>query len=153
MTVSLAALIQSLFQTFPGSRETQVVAAFFFSTALLSFYFAWKDKTVEVRRLWAGPLFAITMATSAYLSGAQEARSAIEKPANVYVLNLKGDRTKAAVLLRTFEKGILIWNMGNQTAELMRWDQVDGISHIVAFDHSTQACRLISRFCQSQVER
>jgi hypothetical protein len=148
---SLGVLGSSLFVAFPKSLNSQIAGAATF-TAMLGFYIAWKDTKLEMRRLRAGALGTVVLAAAAYLTGVQEARSAIEKTANVYKLNLKGDQTNSAVLLRTFEKGILIWNTDRQTAEMLRWEQLEGLSHIVAFDKVSTACRISSWFCQPQVE-
>jgi hypothetical protein len=152
LIISLGVLGFTLFQTFPRSRESQIISSTLIFIALIGFYIVWNGTKLETRRLLAGAMGAVGLAAAAYTTGTREARSAIEQPANVYKLNLKGDQTKSAVLLRTFEKGILIWNTDRQTAEMLRWDQLDGLSHIVAFDNVSGACRIFSWFCQPQVE-
>jgi hypothetical protein len=152
LIASLFFLGKSMVQTFPASRVTQIGAAALFFTTLSVFYLAWKDTKLKIRRQIALAMGAAGLACSAYISGVEEARSAIEQPANVYKLNLKGNFTKSAVLLRTFEKGVLIWNSDSSTAQLLRWDQIDGLSHIVAFDKVSRACRMFSWFCQPQVQ-
>jgi hypothetical protein len=153
LIVSLGVLGFSLFfQTFPKSRETQIISATLVLTAFIGLYVAANNTKLEIRRLLVGAMGALGLAAAAYTTGTREARSAIEQPANVYKLNLKGDQTKSVVLLRTFEKGILIWNSDRHTAEMLRWDQLDGLSHIVAFDNVPAGCRIFSWFCQPQVE-
>jgi hypothetical protein len=97
-----------------------------------------------------GAIIACAVLTAVFASGMAEAGEAIRNPSNVYRILKAG--AKSAVLLRTFEKGILIWNVGSRRAEMIRWDQVDGLSRVVAWDSETPACRMLSWFCTARVE-
>lgn len=152
LVLSLAIAGRSLFLAFPANRAIQILAAIGILTAAFTFYVAWSDVKLQKRRALLFPVVATTLIALAYISGTLEAFEAIKRPANVYKVNLKFDRTKLAVLLRTFDKGVLIWNMDSRTAELLRWDQVDGLSHVVTFDGPPAACRMLSRFCAPPVE-
>jgi len=150
LTISLILFGRSLFLKFPSSLEFQIVAAISFLIASMSIFL--KATQLKERRLMFVMVVGLGLAAAAYITGVDEARSAIERPANVYKLYLKGNHVRSGELLRTFEKGILIWNMDSQTAELLRWDQVDGLSHIVAFDKMSPACRMVSWFCPPHAE-
>jgi hypothetical protein len=156
LITSTAMLGVGFFLTFPTNLTCFVPGLLGISIVLAGRYITWKDKDIhmklEKRRLVAGGMGAVGVLVVAYLLGVLEAKTAIEGPTNVYKLTLKGERIKTAVLLRAFEKGILIWNIDSRTAELQRWDQVDGLSHIVAFDKMTPACRMISWFCPPHPE-
>jgi hypothetical protein len=150
--VSLAGLVffvSSYFLDFPSNQVALICGLMLALCGALALYVDRPDTTSEIGRSLIKVYAAAALVVFSYVAGIIEAEAAIGRPANVYKLKLKGDRIKTAVLLRTFEKGVLIWNIDSQTSELLRWDQVDGFSHIVAFDKTSKACREFSWFCDT----
>jgi hypothetical protein len=150
--ISLFLFGYSWFQTYPsyltfyvGGGSGLVIAAFMFAFSVRQL-----EQTIAANL--AILLISIVIVSGAFVLGVNEANSAIRSSENVYKIELKVGVPKSAVLLRAFEKGVLIWNADTKTAELIRWEQIDGLSHVVAFDNVKLICRKLSWFCPPLVD-
>lgn len=83
--------------------------------------------------------------------GANAAEDAVQSTTSVYRLDLKNSASMSVTLLRSMEKGALIWDGAVQRATLIRWDQIERISRVVG-DHKREealACSWFGFFCRN----
>jgi hypothetical protein len=72
----------------------------------------------------------------------------IQLASNVHNVQLKGgDAERPVMLLRSFEKGILVRIPTNDRIELIRWDQIERLGHRVSIELERSGCRWAQRFC------
>ena len=80
--------------------------------------------------------------------GAWEAEQSLRTTASVYRIEQKNSSVINVTLLRSLEKGVLAWDPGAQRATLVRWEQIERISHFAALDEEPPlACRYLGFFC------
>jgi hypothetical protein len=107
--------------------------------------------TSLVRRTEYATFLAIspTFVTLAFLSGATEADIALNSTLNVYRVEVKGSTPVTLILLRSLDKGVLVWDRADNRATLIRWEQIDRISHFVSTDLSSRPlfCKFAKTLC------
>jgi hypothetical protein len=96
----------------------------------------------------AGIISAIILLYTAYISGTNDAAHVLSGKSDIYFVKIKDDTSKAAALLRSFEKGILVWNSEGQTVEFFRWEKVESVSRTIEVDRSP-VCFLFGKFCRA----
>lgn len=82
--------------------------------------------------------------------GTDDGVRSIRSP-SVYRLNFRDGETKQVSLLRSFEKGVLVWSPVENRVEFFRWEQVDEVSRRYAVEPPT-GCRILSWFCREEPE-
>jgi hypothetical protein len=84
----------------------------------------------------------------AFLAGGLDAVAGIESSSNIYKIVPKDSPPFNANLLRSLDKGLLMWDGSAQRVILMRWERVSEISHFVApHDKLPYACRFFQFMC------
>jgi hypothetical protein len=94
--------------------------------------------------VWSIPLVLIM----AFTAGGLDAVNGIESSWNVYRIVPKDSPPFNANLLRSLDKGLLMWDGSAQRVILMRWEEVSEISHsITPNDKTPYACRFLQFVC------
>jgi hypothetical protein len=146
------AYLASWFLTFPYNRVLSISSASAIVMSAGMFLDSATAGNKNSQNTVRGTAFIAGFLALTFLYGVLDAASAIRSTENVYRITYKNSNFKNAPLLRSFEKGILIWNLEVRTAEFIRWDEISGVSHVVATDQITAACRLLPRFCTTPTE-
>jgi hypothetical protein len=83
--------------------------------------------------------------------GALSAENAVRSTESVYRLDLKNSTSVTSNLLRSMDKGALIWDGATRQAALIRWEQIERISHVIGNRKSEEpfACHLLGFFCRN----
>jgi hypothetical protein len=87
-----------------------------------------------------------------FLFGVADAINATGNVTNVHKIEIKGGEIKHAIVLRTFEKGVLLWSPGDEMIEFVRWEQIDEMSHPLRRNLERSGCRLLAWFCRDVSE-
>jgi hypothetical protein len=83
--------------------------------------------------------------------GISEGYSDLRKTTNVYAIDQKGQQgTRQLVLLRNFEKGILVRDVPARRIEFIRWENISAISRLLASDNAVGYLCLLVRNCLSR---
>ena len=87
--------------------------------------------------------------TITFSSGALEAELAVRSTSNVYRVEIKNSAPTTLILLRSLEKGVLVWDRADNRATLVRWEQIDRISHFVSTAKPSQPliCGIVKALC------
>jgi hypothetical protein len=94
--------------------------------------------------VWSIPLVLIM----AFTAGGLDAVNGIESSWNIYRIVPKDSPPFNANLLRSLDKGLLMWDGSAQRVILMRWEEVSEISHsITPNDKTPYACRFLQFVC------
>jgi hypothetical protein len=118
--------------------------------AILTLVFVYAVKSVVQYSL----IFAASVALIYFVGlaeGIGDVTREIRTASNVHTMQLKGMIERHVMLLRTFEKGILIRNPSNDRVEFIRWDQVEMLSHRASPDLQPGGCRWLGLFCREVV--
>jgi hypothetical protein len=84
--------------------------------------------------------------------GAVDSVGDIQPASNVYSLQLKGGSGESqALLLRSFEKGVLVRSPSDNRIEFIRWDQIEKLSHRVGVELEHSGCGWFHFFCREVV--
>jgi hypothetical protein len=75
-------------------------------------------------KIWTLSAVSIGLTAGAFSFGIRDGAVAIDGPANVYKISLKGSGAQEVSLLRSFDKGVLVWSPVSKTAEFLRWEQI-----------------------------
>lgn len=109
---------------------------------------------LQIFALWPlsrTPTFIVRAASiiaAAFFSlGVLQAALAIDGYDSVYRISNK-EKDRNVTVLRSFEKGLLVWDASNKRAEFVRWDSVDRLSHVAS--PGTRDCGLITIFCSER---
>ena len=76
-----------------------------------------------------GYAFAPLVIALSFLSGSADASISLNSSSNIYKIERKDEPEIVANLLRSLDKGVLVWDRGNSRVTLIRWEQVKQISH------------------------
>jgi hypothetical protein len=94
--------------------------------------------------VWLTPVVLI----AAFITGGIDALNSIESPSNIYRIVPKDSPPFNANLLRSLDKGLLMWDGSRQRVILMRWEGVSEISHFITpNDKTPYACRFLQFVC------
>jgi hypothetical protein len=95
--------------------------------------------------LLAGPILIV----NSYLSGVNEAYSAIFRLPDVYTIEQNTPEVQHHVmLLRSFDKGVLVRDPVKDSFELIRWDRVNKISTRTNLRTQPVFCNITGLLCQ-----
>jgi hypothetical protein len=89
-----------------------------------------------------------------FIFGSADASLGLNSSSNIYKIERKDEPTiVVANLLRSLEKGVLVWDLGNSRVTLIRWEQVKQISHrITPTGGLTPACLYLNFLCPEITE-
>jgi hypothetical protein len=94
--------------------------------------------------LWFIPVVLIV----AFITGGIDALTSIESSSNIYRIVPKDSPPFNANLLRSLDKGLLMWDGSTQRVILMRWEGVSEVSHFITpNDKTPYACRFLQFMC------
>lgn len=79
-------------------------------------------------RLRAALLAAPLLAMAAFFAGKQRAESALAVTHDPYKLKIKGGEERNRILLRSFDKGLLVRSPADERVEFIRWDQIEEVT-------------------------
>ena len=95
---------------------------------------------------------ALAVFTWGVMEGVLDSVGSITTGSSVHRLQLRGDSTeKQILLLRIFEKGLLIRNSSNDRIEFIRWDQVEVLSRRASSGLQPVGCSWLGLFCRAAV--
>jgi hypothetical protein len=122
------------------------------SGALLAIVMWFSQFTTIFRREEYATILAILPAfvAIAFVTGAVEAEIALKSTGNVYRLEVKNSAPVTLILLRSLDKGVLVWDRAANQTSLIRWEQIDRISHFATVEPSITSpfvCRFTSLLC------
>ncbi|MGM4999231.1 hypothetical protein AB8A05_10895 [Tardiphaga sp. 538_B7_N1_4] len=98
------------------------------------------------RSLFLGLSIALGMLW-AFSFGNGDAYIATKARNNVHNLVFKDGRTLNIALLRTLDKGVIVWMPATSRAALVRWDQIESISRFVNLTHESLSCKMLALGC------
>ncbi|MGX9431600.1 MULTISPECIES: hypothetical protein [Bradyrhizobium] len=133
----------------PGFFAAGLVTTFFFSSELVSIavffplLYVWlvygarllpfEDRTEPVFQQARAALSVIpVVAMAAFFIGIERGKSALRQTTGPYAISMKNGEQRNRVLLRNFERGMLVRNVADQRIEFIRWDQIDEVSRFAA---------------------
>jgi hypothetical protein len=98
------------------------------------------------------PFFAVLMSATIYTYGLLEgATDSVGNISDVHSLQLKGAPERQVMLLRSFEKGVLIRSPSDNRIEFIKWDQIEKLSHRVGLALQPSGCTWLKSFCDEVV--
>jgi hypothetical protein len=146
--IFLALIVMWVIETFWRSMDELSFRA---ATTLIMIYVAivlvWDDRLLRTptgKLLFSLPL----LVGMAFLLGAQDARNGLGSSENVYRIEPKSGDPFNVNLLRSLEKGLLVWDSAVHRITLIRWDEVNRMSHFGPVrDKTTVGCRFTKFMC------
>ena len=78
-------------------------------------------------KLRAAMLAAPVLALAAFFAGKQRADSALATTHDPYKLKIKGGEERNRILLRSFDKGLLVRSPVDERVEFIKWDQIEEV--------------------------
>jgi hypothetical protein len=144
VVLSIGLLFSSLFDAFPVNFS-EIIA----SIALVLLSVGISSKVSE-RAFFVTTI--VIFCCIVFIHGITDGLTAIKGDPDVHKINLNGGGFKQASVLRTFEKGILVWNSPSESVEFIRWDQIDELSHHVRLNTESSGCHLLLWLCKDRVE-
>ena len=117
----------------------------------LAVVIAWDNRLLSTqtrRLLLALPLPSIL----AFLFGAADAQRGLSSSGNVYRIEPKSGDPFNVNLLRSLEKGLLVWDSAANRVTLIRWDEVNRMGHFAPVeDETTVGCRFAKFMCPEPI--
>jgi hypothetical protein len=111
---------------------------------IVSIWDDWLPPTGTLKLLQPLPL----LLTFAFIVGFDDARRGLTSTASVYRIEPKKGDPFSTNLLRSLDKGLLVWDSAAQRVSLIRWDDVNRISHFTATkEKTTIGCRFTKLTC------
>jgi hypothetical protein len=71
---------------------------------------------------------APVLAMAAFVAGKQRADSALTTMSDPYQVKVKGGEVRNRILLRSFDKGLLVRSPADERVEFIKWDQIDEVT-------------------------
>jgi hypothetical protein len=71
---------------------------------------------------------APVLAMAAFVTGKQKADSALTTMSDPYKLKMKGGEQRNRILLRSFDKGLLVRSPADERVEFIKWDQIEEVT-------------------------
>lgn len=95
----------------------------------------------------AAPILAMT----AFVAGKQRAESALSATSDPYKLKMKRGEERNRILLRNFDKGLLVRSPGDERVEFIKWDQIEEVTKSSFKDRGeSYSCQLLGINCFKQ---
>jgi hypothetical protein len=74
----------------------------------------------------AVPFFAVL----AFVAGKQKGVSALATMSDPYQVKVKGGEVRSRILLRSFDKGLLVRSPADERVEFIKWDQIEEVTKV-----------------------
>jgi hypothetical protein len=89
------------------------------------------------------------LAMLAFVIGQQKGVSALTSTSAPYALKLKGGELRQRILLRNFDKGLLVRSPADQRVEFIRWDQIEDVTKpSPRFADESYSCQWFEIWCR-----
>jgi hypothetical protein len=104
-----------------------------------------------LQKMTAIVVSSVAVLVALYCSGIGHAHREFEVIENAYVMQLNEGRAGIQIL-RTLEKGLLVWDPANSKADFVRWEKVDRLTHLIWKSHDAPwleslGCHFWRRLC------
>jgi hypothetical protein len=137
-------LLLSLPFSYPSNLVALAAAGFF---ALMNVvYFTIRGS------LWVHVMGVVTVVILVFCSGIADGIISTRGTLDAHRLKLKGGESIHVSLLRSFEKGVLVWNPLQERVQFIRWDQAEELSHRIELNGPASGCRFLTWFCRNRIE-
>jgi hypothetical protein len=108
----------------------------------------------SVKKLTALSMSAVTAVLALYCSGIGQAHRDILIIDNAYIVR-SGTDPEGAQVLRTLQKGLLVWRPQDSKAELISWDKIQRMTHLIWKSYDAPwfeplGCKVLNILCHNQ---
>jgi hypothetical protein len=104
-----------------------VFAYFWLVYGAKSVPFAGSDEPVY-KKIRAAIVAVPVLAILAFVAGKQKADSALAATSDPYQVKMKGGDARNRILLRSFDKGLLVRSPTDERVEFIKWDQIEEVT-------------------------
>jgi hypothetical protein len=95
----------------------------------------------------AVPVFAVL----AFVTGKQKAVSALATMSDPYKVKIKGGEERNRILLRSFDKGLLVRSPTDERVEFIKWDQIEEVTKSSPKDQGeSYSCQWLEINCRTK---
>lgn len=111
------------------------------------------SKRLKLRQSWHLPiLVAPIVLILAFIFGAVDANKATKRSDNFYRVAMSEQKQLDVQILRSFEKGILVWDRKAKRVALYRWDSISNVSNLIVRSERPFICHYYdwSAFCPNK---
>jgi drug/metabolite transporter (DMT)-like permease len=136
--------IGSLYSVYPFNLTTVILAMGFLLMLVCVVAFLVREESWSIALLIA----VIGSGTTILANGIQDGINDVQRISNVHRVQLKGAAATQVMLLRNFEKGVLVKNPADNQVEFIRWDQIDKLGRRIDIAIEPSGCHLFGFFCR-----
>jgi hypothetical protein len=142
-----------ILEWFFTSRSSNIEVFFIFSYLWLVYgvkrFAPFAEATEQAyKNIRAVIIAAPVLAVLAYVIGQQKAEFSLSETSNPYQIKIKGGSDRNRILLRNFDKGLLVRSPADERIEFIKWDQIEEVSKLSPkFRGESYACRWLGITC------